>query len=245
MTDAEIAELFIVAAEIERKMPPAGERPAKLRSQSLAFVHDQADMNSWPAPHRKDDPLSTMIRRKREAGDQLEMGDHGRLDQDSRDFWDGKTDKLKPQDVTQWERCMDLIKLVKRERDRRCLWAWASSKAGGRAFSKWCRDIERVHRVYGIDCKKRALLEISFALRCKPLQHNDNATLATLQPDTEIGHISDTIADHDNEAKQPTHWMADDAKPLAFDEKLQDFSYYEGRKEQRRQREEKLRQRAA
>lgn len=245
MTDAEISELFILAAEIERRMPPSGERPARLKAQAFPYVHDLADMNGWPAPYKKGAKIGFMLQRKRETGDQLELGDNGRMDQDALDFWDGKSSKIKPEEVTTWERCMELIILVPRERDRRCLWAYAASKALGRSFSKWCRNVEHIHRVYGIDCKNRALREIAMSLKRKLLQHNDLAAEATLQPDTQIGHLLPTIADHDTDDKQPTHWMADDAKPLSFDEKLCDFSYYDARKEQRRQREEKIRKQAA
>lgn len=243
MTAGEIAELFIQAAEIEQRLPPAGERPARLKAQAFAYVHDVADMNGWSPPHKKDAKIGHMIQRKRETGDQLEIGDSGRLDQEAIDFWDGKSSKIQPKDVTHWESCMMLITRVKRERDRRCLWNWAKSKAKGLSFSKWCRNVEHIHRNYGIECTNRALAEISASIQSKPLQHNGFGRLTTLQPCTQIGQFMDTIADDVNDDKQPTFWRPNSSKPLEFDETLQDFSYYEARKEQRRQRE--LRKQAA
>ena len=43
MNQAEIANLFIRAAEIDRKLPDAGS-PGKLKAQSLPFVHDSSGL---------------------------------------------------------------------------------------------------------------------------------------------------------------------------------------------------------
>ena len=64
-----------------------------------------------------------------------------------------------------WEAAMEVIKLVPSEKNRRALWAWAISEAGGKAFAKWCRNDEGISRQLGdyrkngaIKCIARACL---------------------------------------------------------------------------------------
>lgn len=46
MTPTEIAELFIRAAEVDRRLPQTA-KPKALKAQNLPYVHDQADQNGW------------------------------------------------------------------------------------------------------------------------------------------------------------------------------------------------------
>jgi len=46
MTPLEIAELFIRAAEVDRRLPQTA-KPKALKAQNLPYVHDQADQNGW------------------------------------------------------------------------------------------------------------------------------------------------------------------------------------------------------
>ncbi|CDM57509.1 MULTISPECIES: hypothetical protein [Rhizobium] len=128
MTHDEIAELFIHAAEVDRRLPNTA-RPARLNAQALPYVHDHVDQAGW-------------------AGQ--------RYEEERQAFWDARSIRLQVKDVTDWERANDLIVHVQRERDRRCLWSWAKSKAGGMSFSKWCRSVEHIHRNYGKECCDRA-----------------------------------------------------------------------------------------
>lgn len=209
MTEAEIAELFIQAAETERKLPATGTRPAKLKSQSLPFVHTFADMNGWG---------------------------YARLREARSEIWEGIDNKLAPKDVSNWELCLRLIALIDNDRHRRCLSAWAASKVSGASFSAWCRDQEHITRQYGKECVTRAIRKISAELARNPLQHNDFAQNSTLQHDGKIGDLCDIIGD-ERDQRQPTFGMADDAKPLTFDEGLQDFSWAETQNARRRERD--------
>ena len=46
MTHEEIAELFIHAAEVDRRLPDTA-RPARLKAQALPYVHDHVDQAGW------------------------------------------------------------------------------------------------------------------------------------------------------------------------------------------------------
>jgi hypothetical protein len=211
MTHDEITELFIHAAEVDRRLPDTA-RPARLKAQALPYHHDAKDMNGWGTE---------------------------RLEEERQAFWDARSTRLQVQDVNDWERANDLIVHVSRERDRRCLWAWANSKAGGKSFSKWCRDLEHIHRNYGKECCDRAIHQISeYFIRNASIDVM-GAVLATLHETPEISHIPVNI-------DEPRHfaWMAPGAFVAAADLEARDFSWSEAQNERRRQREAKRRQAA-
>lgn len=164
MTREEIVELFIRAAETDKRLPDTA-RPAKLKSQSLPIVHTQADMNGW-------------------GGE--------RYAEERESFWDSFTTRLKASDVSDWERANSLIVLVDDESERRCLWHWAIGKAGGRPFKRWCRD-GGIHVETGRRRKDRAISHIALAFIRKPLHNNENGLNGMLPVGPEIEHISVNI----------------------------------------------------
>jgi hypothetical protein len=222
MTRDQIEELFIQAAETDRRLPDTAS-PKRLKAQAIEYYHTQADVSGWGAE---------------------------RYAEERADFLSHKTTRLRNSDVTKWELANALIVLVGRSRDRHCLWGWAIAKAGGKSFSKWCREgfrdasgnLVRFSRNYALERKNRAVLEITLALDCKPLQHNENSGFASLQQEAEIGHKYLNIA---NDA--PTYWRAPDARPMAcdFDRGLQSFEWADLQNERRRQREAEKRKRQA
>jgi hypothetical protein len=222
MTRDQIEELFIQAAETDHRLPDTA-RPARLKAQAIQYYHSQADVAGWGAE---------------------------RYAEERADFLSHKTTRLRTSDVSKWELANALIVLVSKSRDRHCLWAWATAKAGGKSFSKWCRegfrDVSgnyiRISRNYALQRKDRAVLEITLALNCNTLQHNENSSSASLQL---MGKISDKDIIIANDA--PTYWRAPDARPMAcdFDMDLQDFSWAEKQNERRRQREAEKRKRQA
>lgn len=222
MNRDQIEELFIQAAETDRRLPDTAS-PKRLKAQAIEYYHTQADVSGWGAE---------------------------RYAEERADFLSDRSTRLRASDVTKWELANALIVLVPRSRDRHCLWAWAIAKAGGKSFSKWCREgfrdvsgnLVRFSRNYALERKNRAILEITLALDCKPLQHNDNGVTATLQNMPKIGDKDINIA---NDA--PTYWRAPDARPSAcdFDMGLQDFSWAEKQNERRRQRDAEKRKRQA
>ena len=203
MKHEEIAELFIHAAEVDRRLPDT-TRPAMLKAQALPYVHDHVDQAGWGSE---------------------------RYEEERQAFWEARSTRLQVKDVTDWERANDLIVHVQRERDRRCLWAWAKSKAGSMSFSKWCRDFEHIHRNYGKECCDRAIHQVSEYFVRNASIDVMNGVFATLQLEPEIEHIQVNI-------DEPRHfaWMAPGAFIAAADIEARDFSWAETQNERRRQR---------
>jgi hypothetical protein len=132
MTAAEIQELFVEAASIDRRLP-IQVRPAAVKSLSLPYVYDWSDKLQW--------------------GEE-------RLAEERREFWENLSNRLNPNDVTLWERANELIRLVTDQGQRRCLLHWSIARAGGRPFAQWCRHDERIHEETGRRRKDRAVLAI-------------------------------------------------------------------------------------
>lgn len=164
MTEAEIIELFIRAAEVERRLPQTA-KPARLKAQSLHYVHDFGDINGWDSEDK--------------AAKRWEWLDPDKL-------------KLTTNDIGIWEAAMEVVKLIPCEKKRRALWAWAKAEAGGQSFAKWCKA-QGISRQLG-DWRRKAGIEcITLAFSRKPLQHNDNDDEGALPNTPEIGDKSTTI----------------------------------------------------
>lgn len=208
MNEGQIIELFIRAAEVDRKLPDTA-RPAKLKAANYGYVHDVADINGWDEKTKNEE-------------------------------WRWKW--LKPEnlrnstnDVGLWEAAMEVIKLVPCEKKRRALWAWAISEAGGKAFAKWCRNVEGISRQLGDYRKNAAIKCITRAFSRKPLQHNDFGDERDLQNHPEIEDKKSNIG----------VWRADDARPsLDFDADLRDFSWSDAQNARRRERDARKREAA-
>lgn len=211
MTHEEIKELFIRAAEVDRRLPNTA-RPAKLKAQALPYVHDHVDQAGW--------------------GGQ-------RYEEERQAFWDARSTRLQTTDVAEWERANDLIVFVTRERDRRCLWAYAKAKAGQMPFSKWCRTAENIHRNYACECKDRAIHQIYEYLSRNVSIDVMNGDFATLHEPHEIEHIPVTL-------NEPRHfaWMAPGAFVAQADDEARDFSWAANQTQRRREREARRKQAA-
>ncbi|KQV83257.1 hypothetical protein [Rhizobium sp. Root1220] len=146
MTEAEITEIFVRAAEVERKLPSTG-KPAQLKAMNMGYVHTFAEMNHWQE-------------------EELHAANWAWLDP--------KNLRATTNDVGIWEAAMEMIKLIPDTKKRRALWAWATAEAGGQAFAKWCRTVEGVSRQLGDWRKDSAIKCILRAFDRKPLQHNEN-----------------------------------------------------------------------
>jgi hypothetical protein len=200
MKEAEIIEIFIKSAEVDRRLPNTA-RPARVKSMSLPFVHDQRDMSGWGAE---------------------------RYQEQRADFFDLKTARISRNDIGLYEASLELIKLVSKEANRRALWAWAASKAGGMSIAKWAKTVEHVSTETVTRRARRSITEIHHKLECKPVSHNQNDIDQVLPEEPEIGHKSDNIR----------VWRPDESKPTAcaFDEDLQDFSWADAQNARRRAR---------
>jgi len=159
MNATEVQELFIAAAEIDRRLP-IQVRPSPVKSMSLPYVYDWADVNGWGVD---------------------------RIDEEEQEYRDRISSRVNPADVTLWEQANELIRLVPDESQRRCLLSWAISKAGKRSFSKWCRD-EGIHQETGRRRKDRAVNAIISATSCVEDGSTHDFTFESLLPtEAEIG----------------------------------------------------------
>lgn len=109
MTPTEIAELFIHAAEVDRRLPQTA-KPKQLKAQNLGYVHSWEEMREWGDARHKEHRAEMFAKTK-----------------------------LTTQDVSDWEKCNHLILYVRDEDRRRCLWNWAIAQAGGKSFTQWCK----------------------------------------------------------------------------------------------------------
>jgi hypothetical protein len=214
MTEAEITEIFIRAAEVDRKLPNTA-RPAQLKAMNVGIIHTFAEMAYWPA-------------------DELHAVNWAWLEP--------KNLRATTNDVGIWEVAMEMMKLVPDPKKRRALWAWSRAQAGGMSFSKWCREIEKpgIQRQAG-DWRRQAAIECIFrAFARKPLQHNEMDGDADFTNTTEIGDKDVILAsDVPTYWRAPdARPMACD-----FDKGLQSFEWAELQNERRRQRDAEKRKR--
>ncbi|MDI1262259.1 MAG: hypothetical protein PS018_03260 [bacterium] len=197
MTELEIAERFILAAETERKLPRSGERPKGYGGYVLQFVHTYADKTGW----------------RREPGDKLMAGDDPLSDERTA-FWDGRTTRPTASEMSAWEECLRwTAEALDDARHRRALWAWAFSKVGGRSFSKWCRA-EGIHRNTGMTRKNEACERISAHLVRSVVQNSDNAPICTLQVTPQIRDVAGRIG---NAWRPEAYWIAQSSMSEEFD----------------------------
>lgn len=208
MTPEQIAELFIKAAETDRKLPDTG-RPKQLKAMSLGYVHTVADMNGWSAEDKHAANWSWL---------------------------DPEKLRNSRNDIGLWEAAMELIKLVRKPENRRALWAWASSKAGGMSIAKWSRTVENIHPETASRRAKSAIEEIHRKLSSKAEMHNENRSIDVLPFEPEMGDKSSTIR----------VWRPEESKPVAcgFDAELSDFSWADLQNAKRRERDARRRKAA-
>ncbi|WGG61850.1 hypothetical protein [Brucella intermedia] len=202
MTPLEIAELFIRGAEVDRRLPQTA-KPKQLKAQSLGYVHSWAEMREWGDERHKEHRAEMFAKTK-----------------------------LTTQDVSEWERCNQLILSVKDDMRRRCLWAWANAQAGGTPFGKWCTK-QGFTRETGRKRKNRAILEIFGEIARINGQNYKNGLEGVLHVCHENGHIQVTIGDHADSEKVLT-WRDDFS--LTHGETEPDFSWADARNERRRQK---------
>lgn len=186
MTEAEIAELFIRAAEIEAKLPEVKGLRDNYGGYALPWVHSLADING----------------RGRVPGDRLEAGD------DPINAWRNAwmsewAKRVTPADINTWEKCADIVReFIADVGQRRALWAWAMAQAGTLtlpacrkkiSFARWCRDVEHVAEMTGHRRKNRALMSIRSKLLGKRDLNSENSELEVLPVSHENGHIFATV----------------------------------------------------
>ncbi len=239
MNKEEIIDLFIKGATIEKRLQVDFVRPEGLRAQHIPYLHTLSDMRGWFGVAGR--TRSERIANRKKIGDQLEDGDLGRYVEERMQMWDPDHQKLEATDVSDWEKRLELISMVSVDKNRRALWAWAKAKAGGLAFTKWCRR-EGIHEMTGQRRKDKAINELLHLLR-ERAQHSQNGDFAVLPLPPVFWHVSDNIAADAPREERNVH-RDPDAKPQMicdFDQKLMTFDWAEKQNEKRRQREAKRR----
>ncbi len=224
MTELEIAERLILAAETERKLPRTGERPrGDGRGYTLHWVHSAADMLAWK--HDPHDPKDQY-----QKDDCQEYGA-----QHTREFFDGRFLRPSSADMSAWEECLRwTAELLDDARHRRALWAWAFSKVGGRSFTKWCKA-EGIHRNTGMARKNEACTRISAQLVRSAVQNSDNGQIRTLQEPHQISDVAGRIG---NAWRPEAYWLSSTSN-------ASEFEWSEARNKANRQRYAKRKAEAA
>lgn len=221
MNIGEIAEKFIRAAEVERASHEH-VGPAPLRAQQLPYVHDYLDKLNW----------------RKEPGDKLEKGADP-LAEERKAFWERMGLMPTASEIKELEGLYDLLMMVEDDGQRRALLAWARSKVGGKAFRRWCFQVEGIHPETGRRRKDRALARISAQLNRSAVQNSKTSCSPLLHNDAEIGHVSDTFGDDAGRRDGLNSWAADDAFSPFLTDAIHDFSWAAKRNERRRQREKR------
>ncbi|MCB5205023.1 hypothetical protein LH464_21385 [Neorhizobium sp. T786] len=166
MTEDQIIEIFVKAAQVDRKLPDTA-RPASLKAINHGYVHDTADINGW---------------------------DEATKNAEWRWKW-LNPDNLRntTNDIGIWEAAMEIIKLIPDPAKRRALWAWAKSEGGGKSFAKWCKNEEGISRQLGDWRRKSAIACVVATFQGKPLQHNEYEQSDDLPNQPENEHIKPMI----------------------------------------------------
>ncbi len=147
MNTEQIEELFIRAAEVDRKLPNTA-RPANVKSMDFGAIHSFADMAHWG---------------------------EARLHEAAWAWLDPDNLRLSKNDVGLWIVSMEVIKLCPASDKRRALLAWARTEAGGKSFARWCQRVEGISRQLGYWRKEHAVKQIALCFHSNRRLHNDNA----------------------------------------------------------------------
>ena len=204
MTEAEIAEMFVRAAETEAKLPEVKGLRADYGRYALPWVHQLSDING----------------RGRVPGDKLQGSDDP-LEAWRMEWLTEWAKRATTREIANWERCADIIRtFIADAGQRRALWAWAMAQAGTLtkpasrkkiSFARWCRDVEKIAEETGRRRKNRAIGSIFARLHGKPDLHCDNGPSGVLPVGPEISHVFATVegqrAVYDT---QPVHSWRDD-----------------------------------
>jgi len=165
MNHDQIIELFVRAAQVDRKLPDTA-RPSRDKAINYGYIHDTADINGWSAEDKHANNWAWL---------------------------DPKNLRNSTNDIGIWEAAMEVVKLVPCAKKRRALWAWSMSEAGGQHFAKWCRSVEGISKQLG-DYRKNSAVEcIERAFARKPLQHNEKEGESPFTSPPETEHKRDNI----------------------------------------------------
>lgn len=138
-------------------------------------------------------------------------------------------------DVGLWNAAMETIALCDNVGQRRALWAWANSKAGGISLSRWAKKVEHILPATAKWRADQAVKVIHHRFCRKQDLHSVSVMNEAFSKEPEIEHKTRSIG----------VWRDEDAKPLrcAFDTDLAGLEWAEIQNAKRRER--KARSKAA
>ena len=207
--------------------------PARLRAQQFAYAHDFQDMAGWGKV-----PGDKKCQLDRDDGDPYAAF---RLA-----FWEQYDRDPSPAEISRAQAVHGWIMLVDDEKDRRALIGWLHSKAGGKAFRRWCKQIEGISQTTGLKRKNRALEKIFLTVGRSDAPHDFFGSLGGLPFAGDFSDVSVTIATGADEVEGFDNWSTADAKPPAEVEVPQSaFTWAAKQNARRRQREAAKRKKEA
>ena len=237
-----IKDLLIDAVRLDRETHEH-VGPAHLRAQQLAYAHDFQDMAGWGRV-----PGDKKCQLDRDDGDPYRAL---RLA-----FWEQYDRDPTPAEISRAQAVHGWIMLVDDEKDRRALIGWLNSKAGGKSFRRWCKQIECISQTTGLKRKNRALEKIFLLVGRSGGPHDLYGLPGGLPVGQDFGDVSATIAADADDGID--HWSAADAKPGVDAEYVSDrsgnrelaipqtaFTWAEKQNARRRQREAARRKKEA
>lgn len=186
MNETNIAELFIQAAETERKLPEVKGLRVSYGRYVLPWVHSVSDVNgrgrtNVPAKDKRDPKGEKLIG----ADDPIEEWRMAWLTD-----WGKRATK---EQVAGWEACLRITsEFLVKPGERRALWAWAIAKSGGKSFAKWCRS-EGISEMTGHRRKNRALTSIVHGIDGKANLHDESGHSGVLLCEPENEHVFATV----------------------------------------------------
>lgn len=193
-----IRDLMIDAVRLDRETHEH-VGPARLRAQQLAYAHDFQDMAGWGKV-----PGDRKCQLEREDADP-----HRAL---RLAFWEQYNREPAAEEIARAEKVHRWIMLVDKPEERRALLGWLKSKAGGKAFRRWCLQVEGISQKTGLKRKDRALTKIQAALAGSGALHDVEALHEGLPIDPDFGDLLATIAAGADEIEGLNNWAAPDAK---------------------------------
>jgi len=196
-----IRDLLIDAIRLDRETTEH-IGPPRLRGQQLPYAHGYVDMAGWGKV-----PNDAHCQLKQDDGDPFEVI--------RSDFWDQFDRDPSPAEISRANTVQDWLMFVDSQAERRALLGWLNSKVGGKAFKRWCHQVEGISTTTGTKRKNRALDKIFAELARRPVQESHFAVLGELRPNPEISDLSATIATDAAETEGLNNWAAADAIPVA------------------------------
>ena len=227
-----VKDLLIDAVRLDRETHEH-IGPARLRAQQFAYAHDFQDMAGWGKV-----PGDKKCQLDRDDGDPYAAF---RLA-----FWEQYDRDPSPAEISRAQTVHGWIMLIDDEKERRALVGWLRSKAGGKAFRRWCKHIEGISQTTGLKRKNRALEKIFLSIRSSGVLNDISGLPGGLPIDRDFGDVSTTIAKDAGEIEGLENWATMDARsPAEANVPRSEFTWAEKQNARRRQRQEVRRKKLA